>query len=242
MGFDSVQLLHRLQVSLNEEQNRTTNPVKFYDTAGRLIYEQPLLHSHLLYQNRNTLLGNGYMGGGKLIRQPFDFSQKNRFNLPDLHSVLQSIIFPESVPAKQRFNLTEDDYRFLYRYMSMKPAESRFPQYDTTYTDAYVKFLLFGGSGPINNPAIRIFNKAGDAYGFLQDIAYIVDFEKGVEFMLSASIYCNSDGVFNDDKYDYDNVGFPFLKHLGEVFYNYELNRTKKNAPNLSRFRMDDTN
>jgi hypothetical protein len=27
--------------------------------------------------------------------------------------------------------------------------------------------------------------------------------------MLTATIYVNSDGVMNDDKYDYDNIGYP---------------------------------
>lgn len=240
MGYDNVQLLHRLQISLTEEQNRTTNPIKFYD-GSKVIYEQPLIRSNLTYQPRKTLMGKGYMNGDKLVEQPFDFSQKNRIGLADLHSILQSIIFPETVSAKQRFNLTPDDYAFLYKHMSMKPRESRFPQYDSTYTDAYVKFLLFGGEGAIENPAIRVFNKVGDAYGFLQDVAYIVDFEKGVEFMLSATIYCNSDGIFNNDKYDYDLVGYPFLKHLGEAVYNYEVQRTKKYKPDLQKFRFDYT-
>ncbi|HEU4901370.1 MAG TPA: serine hydrolase, partial [Flavisolibacter sp.] len=165
MGYDSVQLLHRLQVSLSEEENRSTNPVSFYDSTGRVIWEQPLRRSNLPYQQRRHLLGTGYMSGNKLVAQPFDFSQKNRFSLTDLHSVLQSLVFPETVPEQQRFTLTEDDYRFLYKYMSMKPRESRYPSYDTTYTDAYVKFLLFGGIGSIDNPSIRSFNKVGEAYG-----------------------------------------------------------------------------
>jgi hypothetical protein len=238
MGFDSVQLLHRLQISLTEKQNRTTNPIRFFDTAGKLVYEQPLVVSQLPYQPRQTFLGKGYIANGSLVTRPFDFSAKNRFSLTDLHSVLQSVIFPESVPAKQRFNLTEEDYRFLYNFMSRLPRESRFPQYDQHYTDGYVKFLLFGGDGPITNPSLRIFNKAGDAYGFLTDAAYVVDFEKGVEFMLSASISCNSDGIYNDDKYEYDTVGFPFMKRLGEVIYDYETKREKKQLPELSKFKI----
>ncbi|WP_121355007.1 serine hydrolase [Flavisolibacter nicotianae] len=241
MGYDSVQLLHRLQVSLSEEQNRTTNPVRFYDTAANVVFEQPLQHSALVYQKRQDRMGTGFISAGQLVQKPFDFSQKNRFPLADLHSVLQSVLFPRSVPAKQRFRLTGDDYRFVWTCMSMKPKESRFPQYDSRYSDAYVKFLLYGGQGPISNPSIRVFNKVGDAYGFLQDVAYVVDFDKGVEFMLSASIYCNSDGIFNDDKYDYDTVGFPFLKHLGEAIYQYEVQRKKKRLPDLSGFRMNYT-
>jgi len=239
MGYDSVQLLHRLQVSLTEEQNRITNPVKFYDSAGKIIYEQPLVRSILRYHQRQDKLGRGYKSGGKLVNEPFDFSGKNRFALTDLHSILQSVIFPETVSKKLRFNLTDDDYRFLYKCMSMKPKESHFPQYDSSYTDAYVKFLMFGGDGPIKDSSLRIFNKVGDAYGFLTDVAYFVDFDKGVEFMLSASISCNSDEIFNDDKYDYYNVGFPFMKHLGEVIYQFERGRKKKSLPDLSKFKTD---
>jgi hypothetical protein len=39
----------------------------------------------------------------------------------------------------------------------------------------------------------------------------------------------------NDDKYDYENSGFPFMKHLGEVIYQLELNREKKIEPDLSK-------
>ncbi|HKP31409.1 MAG TPA: hypothetical protein VJT83_01730, partial [Chitinophagaceae bacterium] len=79
----------------------------------------------------------------------------------------------------------------------------------------------------------------GDAYGFLIDVAYIVDFSKNIEFMLSAVIYCNSDGVMNDDQYDYEKVGFPFMKNLGRMIYSHELQRKKAVIPNLSEFRMD---
>jgi hypothetical protein len=193
----------------------------------------------MVYQPRQIAMGKGYLSKGKLINQPFDFSAKNQFSLTDLHSVLQSVIFPESVSGKQRFKLTADDYSFLYRYMSMLPSESQFPQYGSKYPDGYVKFLLFGGDGPITNRSLRIFNKVGDAYGFLTDVAYVVDFDKGVEFLLSATIYCNSDGIFNDDNYDYDKVGFPFMKRLGEVIYQHEQQRPKKHLPDLSRLRID---
>ena len=238
MGYDSVQVLHRLNISLSEDQNRRTNPVQFYDSAARLLYQQPPVESNLVYQRRHTFLGQGFYSGRTLVNRPFDFSAKNRFPLADLHSLLESVLFPEAVPAAQRFLLTDDDYRFLYRYMSMKPGESAFPSYDTTYGGAYAKLLLYGGRGDLD-PGIRIFNKEGDAYGFLTDVAYFVDFNNHIEFMLSATIACNSDGIFNDDRYDYETVGFPFLKNLGRVVYEYERTRSRKNMPDLTKFKLD---
>jgi hypothetical protein len=241
MGYDSVQIIHRLNISRTEDENRHTNPVDFYDRDAQLIYHQPLVKSTLVYQPRKTFLGNGYYSGGKVIEAPFDFSKKNRISLTDLNSILESVIFPEAVPARRRFHLTDDDYQLVYRYMSMKPGESRFPQYDSSYNGAFSKFLLYGGRGDLDDN-IRIFNKEGDAYGFLTDIAYVVDQKNHIEFMLSASIYCNSDGIFNDDHYDYENVGLPFMKNLGQVIYRYERQRKRAQAPDLSKFKINYSN
>ena len=230
MGYDSTQIIHRLDISRTEDENRHTNPVKFYDSSSKIIYQQPLVTSRMMYQPRQTFLGKAYYNGNQLINQPFEFSKKNRITLADLHSVLETILFPEALRKKQRFHLTGDDYQFLYRYMSMKPGESEFPQYDSSYNGAYSKLLMYGGKGDVD-PNIRIFNKEGDAYGFLNDIAYVVDFKNGVDFFLSATISCNSDGIYNDDRYDYETVGYPFLKNLGQVIYQYELQRKKSMHP-----------
>lgn len=242
MGYEEVQIIHRLDISMTERQNRYCNPVNFYDKNGHLLYAKPVEVSKLVYTHRNTdtasyRMGKGYYKGGQLIHEPFDFSQKNRLSLYSLHQIVRSVLFPERVADKQRFHLRKEDYEFLRKYMSMTPAESDHPEYDTVnYYDNYVKFLFYGSEKKAPVPGIRIFNKVGDAYGFLIDAAYIADFKNNVEFQLSAMIHCNSDAVFNDDHYDYDSIGFPFMKELGQVIYRYELARKRKYLPDLSPF------
>jgi Beta-lactamase enzyme family len=240
MGYKEVQIVHRLDISLTEDENRHTNPVRFFDTSGKLVYQKPLDASKLVYATRNTKMGVGFYRGGEIVNESFDFSKKNRLSLTTLHSIVRSIMFPEAVSKKQRFKLTKDDYHFLQKYMSMTPLESKFPYYDReNYWDAYVKYLLYGAEKNDSKNGIRIFNKVGKAYGFLIDAAYIADFDNNIEFMLSAVIYCNSDGIFNDDKYDYDDIGYPFMKHLGQVIYDHEIRRKKKVDPDLSKFRFN---
>jgi len=237
-GYAGTQLLHRLSIFLSEEENRRTNPVNFLDSNNQLLFSKPLLYNRQAYTKRNDKIGKGYYSNGKLIAAPMDFSSKNKIELTSLHQVLVSLIFPEAVNASQRFNISADDRRFMLQYMSQYPAESVYPYYDSTYYDAYVKFLLYGsenGKAPAN---IRIFNKVGNAYGQLIDVAYIVDFEKNIEFMVSAAIYCNTDEILNDDKYDYDSIGYPFLKNLGKILYDYELKRKRNYTPDLSPFRF----
>lgn len=239
MGFADIQIVHRLDISMSEEQNRNTNSIKFYDENSKVIYEKPAERSNLNYAKRNTKLGKGYYRGDQLVNEPFDFSAKNRFGIESMHAIMRSIIFPEMVGEKKRFNLTKDDYAFLHKYMSMFPGESTFPAYDTAeHWDAYVKFMLFGAETTKQDGDIRIFSKSGQAYGFLTDITYIIDFKNNIEFMITSTIHCNSDGIYNDDKYDYKTVGFPFLKNLGKVIYDYELKRDRKIVPDLSKFRF----
>jgi hypothetical protein len=240
MGFADVQIVHRLQISLSEDQNRHTNPVRFIDTSGNIIHEKPAEKSTLVYAARNTKLGKGYIKDEQLINEPFDFSKKNRLALPGLHTIVKSILFPDAVPDKQRFNLSADDYAFLHKYMSMLPRESASPVYDSAeHWDNYVKFFYYGSEKGKADPNIRIFNKVGDAYGFLIDAAYIIDYKNNIEFMVSAVIYCNSDGIFNDDKYDYETLGFPFFKNLGKVLYEYELKRKKKDIIDISSYKLN---
>jgi hypothetical protein len=47
-------------------------------------------------------------------------------------------------------------------------------------------------------------------------------------------VYCNADGIFNDNKYEYATIGLPFLKELGKVIYDIERQRPRKNRPDLS--------
>jgi hypothetical protein len=126
--------------------------------------------------------------------------------------------------------------------MSAQPAESVWPAYDTTvYHPNYVKFLLFGREKQpkLDEANIRIFNKPGWAYGFLTDVAYIADFNHQAEFMLSATIYVNDDGILSDEHYQFETTGEPFMKALGAIIYQYELQRKKKYQPDLSRFKME---
>ena len=238
-GYKDTRITRRF-VPMNEEQNRHTNAIRFMKNE-KLIYEQPPAYSTVSFDFRKKIfIGHAhYNRDDSLINAPMDFTTHNNLPLEDLQQMLQSVLFPKSVPRKQRFSLTDSDYKFLYQYMSELPYESAHPKYDTAeFFDSYTKFFFFkAGKGKI--PAyIRSFNKPGWSYGFLTDAAYIVDFKNNVEFMLSGVIYVNKDGILNDDKYEYEETGYPFFKEVGTIIYNYELKRLRKHVPDLSGFKL----
>jgi hypothetical protein len=225
MGYRDVQIRHRLEVTLTEDQNRQVNPGRFVDYVDHTLLSWSPRTDGTTYEPREDRIDG------------VDFSRKNRVSLTDLHRMLRSVLFPGSVPAGDRFDLGTEDYRYLYRCMSELPGETRWPAYDTSEVwNAYVKYLLFGGRKGSLPPSVRIFNKIGEAYGFLLDVAYIMDKDHGVECMLSAVIRCNPDRKLGDEHYTYEELGFPFLQHLGEVVYRYELQRPRRYRPDLSGF------
>lgn len=226
-GYKDVRITRRF-VPMTEEENRHTNPIRFV-RDGKLIYRQPEAFSHFAFDFSDTIrIGKGHFNRyDSLVNEPMDFTTHNNLPLEDLHRMLRSVLFPRSVPARQRFDLSADDLDLLHHYMSAYPESSRFPTYDTTeYFDSYAKFFFKAGRGRIP-PSIHIYNKPGWSYGFLTDAAYVTDTATGIEFMLSAVIYVNADGILNDDKYEYEQVGYPFFHELFRIIYQYESQQRK---------------
>lgn len=238
-GYTDVRITRQF-MPFNEDQNRHTNALHFVAKNGKPLYYQPPVFNTDSFDFSHTVtLGNAYLNrNDSLVHAPFDFTRHNNLSLLDLQQLLQSILFPASVAPQQRFALSKNDYQFLYRYLSQYPSETSDPKYDTAhFYDSYVKFFFRDSTHTI--PAnIRVFNKVGWSYGFLTDVSYVVDFKNKVEFMLSATLYVNSDGVLNDNQYDYNTIGYPFLYNLGQTIYQYELQRTRKYKPDLSSFRI----
>lgn len=236
-GLSGTRIMHRLERALDTEQDRHTNAIVFANDEG-IVYEQAAQYSQRDYTaDTPVLLGSAEVIDGQRLEKAKDFAGKNAFPLEDQHDVIKALMFPESVPAQRRFELSADDYAFVYRYMSMYPIDSGIAAYADTasYPDGYVKFLMYGGKARSIPEHLRIFNKVGDAYGFLTDAAYVADVKNGVEFILAATIYTNENGTFNDDTYEYEELGLPFLRDLGQSIYELELARERTHRPDLSR-------
>jgi len=234
LGLRRARLVQRLAIGDKPPGSRHTNPVRFFaDTAGRkLLYAQPAAYWAGVYpaahlRPATMRVGRAYLGRyDSLIQQPLDLSRGNLFALRDLQRLLQAIVLPETVPARRRPALDSASRRPLLLALGQLPPQSRSPRYDSLrFLGTYAKYLLGGGGLARLPPGVRVYNKIGQSYGFLTDNAYVVDAAHGVEFLLAATLYVNADGVLNDDKYEYDTIGFPFLRDLGRRVYEAELRR-----------------
>jgi len=234
-GYTSTKITRQF-MGYTEDQNRHTNGITFVDEKGVPILKlAPQYNKDSFQFGAPILIGDAYWNSkDEVVNAPFDFTRHNNISLVDMQKMLQSVIFPASVPKQNRFNMAEADRLFLLQYLSQYPSETNYPKYDSAhFYDSYVKFF-FQDSTHAMPKHIRVFNKVGWAYGFLTDVSYVLDTKNNIDYMLSATVYVNSDGVVNDSKYDEETIGFPFLNKIGSAFYEYELKRPRKHQPKLT--------
>lgn len=227
--FNHSRILNRLAIGDSGESSKHTNPIRFYN-GKQLIYSQKAQYDPQEYplKLKGKIMGTGYIDSAEnLVKKPFDLSNKNAFSIADQQAMMKRLFYPQAFPKQQRFNLKPSDYQLIYTYMSRLPTESDDPAYDThQFWPAYAKMLYYGREkNALINPDLKIFNKYGDSYGFIIDNAYFKDSKNNIEFLLTAVVQSNEDGIYNDGKYEYETVCYPFMKNIGKLIYEYELQR-----------------
>ncbi len=241
LGYKQTHIITRLDAPLfNFESNKYTNPITFAE-EDLLLYRQSEQYNNAdprVAGLKSLQKGKGFISADSLVMGPFDFSTKNYFSLKDMSDMIRSILFPASIDASLRWKLTKEQLSYIRSCMMTLPKESKYPLYDSSHYDGYCKFFMYGDQKTDMPDHIRIFNKVGWAYGYLTDAAYIVDFKNKTEFILTATINTNTDGIYNDGVYAYQTIGLPFLSRIGRLIYEFELKRKKAFLPDLSEFKL----
>ncbi len=213
LGYPHVRLIARLGSS-DIDANRRSGGGALLSSDGR---ELRRFSSGIAKPRRfpfgRVLVGEGWQNDdGSVARGPHDFSHANFLPLADSLRMLQAFVSPESVPAAQRWRIDGALRARLLRAITLRPRESTSPVYpEAEYPDGYARWF-FVGDGTARYPdGLSVSGKSGMAYGSLSEVAYVVDRASGVEGMLAASILVNADGIYNDDRYEYDTIGIPFM-------------------------------
>ncbi|MFS4456302.1 serine hydrolase [Maribacter sp. 2304DJ31-5] len=222
-GIEPVRISHRVGYHTDDLM---TKPLIIYLNDSTTAPTQPTQNTAAIPLKIDNLeKGTGFYDDGSLVHEPFDFGLKNYYPVTAQHALLKRIIFPEKFRPSERFNLSREQHDFLLETMHTLPKNIGYDAIE--YYDGYCKFFLFGDTkGPIPDH-IEIYNKTGSAYGTLTDCAYIKDEKNNVDFFLTATILVNKNGIFNDNLYEYDTVGMPFLAELGREIHKLEMNRKK---------------
>lgn len=211
-----IRISHRL--STDNAYDLETKPLIFSKNDSTLMTTSPIYNSDIVSLSLKSIKkGKGFYKNGILVNEPMDFSLKNYMPIRTQNAILKRLFFPEAFPVEARFKLSDKHYKFIKNAMAITPKEIGYDP--KTYYDSYVKFFMFGDSKKAIPSHIKIYNKVGYAYGYLTDNAYIVDTKNHIEYILTATIHVNNNGIFNDDTYEYEAVGIPFLAALGREIH-----------------------
>ena len=224
-GLRGVRIVHRLSEPRSAEENLRSPRI---DLVGRGSGEAGFTHTLPERTARpparsrrapaGLRIGTAYFDGDERVAGPLSFAAKNRFPLAELQRALCMVARPDADCGGPGFRLSADDRALLLEAMGQLLAESRDPVYDPAeHRDEDVEFLLPGLRRVVPAERLRVHGKSGQAYGFTLDNAWVVDTAGSRSFFVAAALYTNSDGVLNDDLYDYDTVALPFLADLGEA-------------------------
>lgn len=225
LGLKGTHIFHRLGIGHDRDHDRVGNPIRFVDEQGRLMHSQAGSIAPEIYRpGKKVRKGLGYLRNGVLVEEPMDFSDLNSFPLPDQHRVLRDLFYPRA----DGLRLDAGDRDFVRKTMGQYPRENEDVIDDQirTKSDLYVKNFLRWKTTPIRD-SLRCYNKSGRAYGYLTDNAYIVDQRHKIAFFLAATIHVNANRIYNDDLYEYETVGEPFMAELGKAIYHFERERSR---------------
>lgn len=219
LGLTNSRIAHRLATA-NASKNSRRKITLYPSYEGEVIVpdttpDRPIKSLTL----KKMLKGKGHIKEGKLIDTPLDFSLKNWFSLEDQHQLMKQFFFPEEVKKKRRVQLKPSEELRIKSMMAKLPRDAGFDP--KMYYDSYGKFFMYGDTKDTIPSHIKIYNKVGYAYGTLTETAYIVDHKEGIQFILSATLLVNNNKIFNDDRYEYDSIGIPFLAQLGRELHQY---------------------
>lgn len=220
LGYPSARLISRMSAPVRENVRTRAGQVR--DESGRVLATFPeRIGAVRRFPFGEALTGSGFLrDDGTLEAGPHDFSQANFIALADSQQMLKALIDPASVPVHQRWAIPEGMRTDVLRIMAMLPRESNDPVYpENEYPDGYARFFMLGDSRARKPESLHLIGKVGDAYGFATDVEYITADGSPVECLLSANVYVNADGIFNDDRYEYETLGYPFLAALGRAVW-----------------------
>ncbi|WP_299767713.1 serine hydrolase [uncultured Dokdonia sp.] len=223
LDLSPTRIAHRLSTGNAAIPERGT--IKFFPSyEGDVIALEGLKDQSIKKVSiKNQQKGKGYIKDGNLIQTAFDFSEKNYFPLQSQHELMKRLFFEDQFDKDERFDISYTDKVRIQKSMYTLPRNATYDP--ETYYDSYVKFFMYGDTKDMIPDHIKIYNKVGYAYGTLTETAYVVDEKEGIQFLLSATILVNENGIFNDDTYEYDTVGIPFLAQLGRAIYDLEKSR-----------------
>lgn len=227
LGLTSVRLRHRLGgLPVPGDDPRITPEVTLLPPGEEPLVIPETKSDLPLGPNDATgvLVGSSHIApSGAKIEGPLSFAEKNAISLQDIQDLLIKVVRPDlsTGPLPQ---LTPKDKELLANALGTRPSLSKNPSFEGgAALDDLHKPMLQGLTRAFPQSRVFVYSKAGRAYGFSVENAYVLFPNEKKSFFVAAVLYTNDNGVVGDDKYPYNEVAIPFFANLGEVLSRHAI-------------------
>lgn len=166
------------------------------------------------------LAGDAYIDAEtrELVREPFDFCMKNTLSTHDFHEAMIWLNAPYAADIPG-YTLSDRSLRLLRDIMTEIPQGP--PSMGMERREDRYKPLVPGIRRVLPREDVTYTNKAGRAYGFHMDNAWIAYGDRAAA--VTIGIYVNGDRTLNNDRYEYESISFPLLQDMGELIARHFL-------------------
>lgn len=156
---------------------------------------------------------------GELRDAPFDLRTRNRMPLVDLQRMMVAITRPELLPPAERFAVHPADLRLIKQLLAergdrgparRKDERGRVERWDPLRFKPVLRGLK--RAGYIGR--WRVWSKAGRAYGFRVENAYVEDTKSGRAFFIAITVHADPDGTVNDNQYATERIADRFIRDV----------------------------
>lgn len=219
-GLKDTKFIHRLSRRLSPEDNRKTPRI---DLLGRKTVTFPERNSPLDIELKGLDgldIGDAHIIPGTRDKadEPMSFARKNQQSLVDLQNMLIMIVRPDIDLGLPGFEMLKSHREFLKTAMLQWPEDSENPiTPGKKYNPFRFKPVLPGLLKVAPKSRWSVYNKAGKAYGFRIENAYVVDRKTKRSVFITAAIYANPNKIVNDGKYAYNTLADPLIHALARA-------------------------
>lgn len=219
-GLKDTKFIHRLSRILPPAQNRKTPRIDLMGKKTVTVLERDSPLDLKVEGLKGIRIGDAHIvpGTRDTVDEPMDFTRKNQQSLVDLQNMLVMIVRPDIDLGLPGFKLSKGHRRFLMKAMRQWPEESENPITPRKrYNPFRFKPVLPGILKVHPRERWRVYNKAGKAYGFRVENAYIFDKMRNRGVFVTVAVYANPNKTVNDGRYAYDRLADPLIHAIAEL-------------------------
>lgn len=171
--------------------------------------------ANCFFYDEMKLIGQKHEYDRRIVVGPFDFNYNLDIPLEELHEMMMRLFVKQTYIGDLQWDMLDKHEVFIKRTLAELPkdlTDSKFHDQDN-YPNNVFKFFMEGRSGD----RVMYHSKIGLSYGFTTETCYFDIPESCNDFLVSVSLYTNSNKTVNDGDYEYEEIARPVLQRIAKL-------------------------